>query len=148
MSRCRRGTGESEPLRKFASEFGDRFDWHRYRLTETKNRVAIGLHSKGQFSKIRHISKEACRIFAFEDTNVVLVKKIDGLQARVKTEVNPRIRLAVLPFRKSTQSGFDKTKKTRTYTHGSRETPKSERRTFAKKCPAPMYKYESKSSFR
>ena len=42
----------------------------------------------------------------------------------------------------------EKTKKTRTYTHGSRETPKSERRTFAKKCPAPMYKYESKSSFR
>ena len=28
-----------------------------------------------------------------------------------------------------------KTKKTRTYTHGSRETPKSERRTFAKNVP-------------
>ena len=42
----------------------------------------------------------------------------------------------------------EKTKKTRTYTHGSRETPKSERRTFAKKWPAPMYKYESISSFR
>ena len=29
----------------------------------------------------------------------------------------------------------EKTKKTRTYTHGSRETPKSERRTFAKNVP-------------
>ena len=78
----------------------------------------------------------------------VVVKKIDGLQVRDKLEVNPRFRLAGFTFRRSIQSGFDKTKKTRTYTHGSRETPKSERRTFAKKCPAPMYKYESKSSFR
>ena len=33
-------------------------------------------HSKGQFLEIRHISKEICRIFAFVDTNAVLVKKI------------------------------------------------------------------------
>ena len=78
----------------------------------------------------------------------VVVKKIDGLQVRDKIEANPRIRLAVSNFQRSIQSGSDKTKKTRTYTHGSRETPKSERRTFAKKCPAPMYKYESISSFR
>ncbi len=44
-----------------------------------KNKKAFcnGLYPKGQFSKIRHISKEVCRIFAFVDANAVLVRKID-----------------------------------------------------------------------
>ena len=32
---------ESEPLHKFASEFGVGFDWRRDRLAKTKNRVAM-----------------------------------------------------------------------------------------------------------
>ena len=39
--------------------------------------LLIGLYPKGQFSKTRHISKEVCRVFAFVDTNAVLVRKID-----------------------------------------------------------------------
>ncbi len=39
--------------------------------------IAIGVYPKGQFSKTRYISKEVCRIFAFVDTNAVLVRKID-----------------------------------------------------------------------
>ena len=37
---------------------------------------ALERYSKGQFSKTRHISKEVCRVFAFVDTNAVLVRKI------------------------------------------------------------------------
>ena len=39
--------------------------------------LGIVVHPKGQFSKIRCILKKICRIFAFVDTNAVLVRKID-----------------------------------------------------------------------
>ena len=42
-----------------------------------KKREGLEHHSKGQFSEIRYISKEVCRIFVFVDTNAVLVKKND-----------------------------------------------------------------------
>ena len=49
-------------------------------ISKQKNKEAeLERHSKGQFSEIRHISKEVCRIFAFVDTNAVLVSKIDKL---------------------------------------------------------------------
>lgn len=46
-------------------------------ITSSKKPNALGRHSKGQFSRIRYISKEVCRIFVFVDTNAVLVRKND-----------------------------------------------------------------------
>ena len=40
-----------------------------------KKRDFLESYSKGQFSEIRYISKEVCRIFVFVDTNAVLVRK-------------------------------------------------------------------------
>ena len=49
-------------------------------ISKQKNKEAeLEHHSKGQFSEIRHISKEVCRVLAFVDTNAVLVRKIDKL---------------------------------------------------------------------
>ena len=36
----------------------------------------LGQYPEGQFSEIRHISKEVCRISVFADTNAALVKKM------------------------------------------------------------------------
>ena len=37
-----------------------------------KKTESLESHSKGQFSRIRYISKEVCRILAFVDTNAAL----------------------------------------------------------------------------
>ena len=78
----------------------------------------------------------------------VLVKKIDGLQVRDKIEVIPRIRLAILPSEKALKAPLTKQKRpVLTHTdHGKHQKANGAR--SLKKCPAPMYKYESKSSFR
>ena len=47
------------------------------RISKNKKTENLERHPKGQLSKIRHISKEMCRIFAFVPTNAVLVRKID-----------------------------------------------------------------------
>ena len=49
----------------------------RSRKFSCKKDSPLERHPKGQLSKIRHISKEMCRIFAFVPTNAVLVRKID-----------------------------------------------------------------------
>ena len=41
----------------------------------------------------------------------VVVKNIDGLQVRIKTEVNPRFRLAVLPSEKAPKVALKKQKR-------------------------------------
>ena len=46
-------------------------------VSPPKKSKSLEHHSKEQFSRIRHISKEVCRIFAFMSTNAVLVRKID-----------------------------------------------------------------------
>ena len=40
--------------------------------------------SKGRFSKIRSISKEVCRIFAFVSTISVLIRKSDKSSQKIK----------------------------------------------------------------
>ena len=47
------------------------------KISKKKEPDPWGRTLKDSFSRIRYISKEVCRIFAFVNTNAVLVRKID-----------------------------------------------------------------------
>ena len=55
--------------------FGAKLSSESCHLDQKRKGRGLGAYSKGQFSEIRYISKGVCRVFAFVNTNAVLVKK-------------------------------------------------------------------------